>query len=1206
MFNAKRHFLSEGQKGLYFIQKLNPDSTIYNLPITISIDHIVNDEELYLIGEKLIRKYPVLRTVFKLDNQSNNLFQEVKPVANFFKKHTQELYKDESIKEELKKLLHHPLDLSNAAFCMHIVQDKENNKTYLLFVAHHIIIDGFSSILLFQEFAKLFQEYQGAKEEEDQVIEHNFIDYIDWERKYIKSEEGLKDLSYWRKKFENTVNRIELPYDSISDIKKTNKNISGGQEQITFSGEFVKDLKLKAKDYNINLFILLLAAFKILLYRLSNTTDSIMSIPTKGRRPLKKYGKSIGYYSNVMLSRTKIDGSQTVLDLIRQIKSNINSDIRHLKYPHSKLLSELKLTNGNAKTLFPVSFFYQNDYEKNDYQNIETFIDILPSSTSEYTLEVLELEDKLSIFLKYRKDLFLKNSIERHLSYFKQILTEITSKPETKIDNLIMLQEEEKNKLLFSFNSTTVDYPNKTCIHKLFDIQVEKTPNETAVLFDNEKITYEELKIQSEKLAIYLQNKGVKQSVLVGVFMDRSIEMVITIMAILKSGGAYVPLDPNYPEKRIRYIIEDGILNGNEKLLPKLVVIQDNYKEKIESYLKNEKIELVLFQDYLGTVQSNNGQVNNKEITTSGELQKKIDVLANHLINRGVISDSVVGLCVEQSLEMIISIRAIQKIGGRYVPINSNWDAKKIKDIIKNSIVTENGNQSNNIILFKQEEGEGIDILKKIEHNDITVIPFSENWNDNDWIKENNTLKELASSSDLAYIIYTSGSTGKPKGVMVDHSNVVNFLNAMKSEYPLTHKDCMISVTPISFDIHILELFLPLITGAKLTITSSDDAKLPSSLKKVIEEKQGTIMQATPVIWKMLLKSNWTPNRPFIALCGGEAMPPEIFKGLKSLTNVSSWNMYGPTETTVWSCTENLNTKKSKTIGTPIGNTQIYILEKDNLNLQPIGVPGEICIAGHGVSRGYLNRENLTKEKFIDNPYKEGKLYKTGDLGRWLNDGTIEFLGRIDQQIKIRGFRIELEEIEMILNKYPDIETSVVVLTVKKDVKYLVAYYLSENKTSINSLDIKNYLSEFLPEYMIPSFIRPINEMPLTPNGKIDRKALQLKKIEVKSTNRYIEAFSSIEKQLVTIWKEVLAIDKIGVQDNFMELGGNSILSMSLAEKIAKNMKKEVSVVDIFQYPTIQSFAKYLLDKNEQDIKEVSLKNKERRNKRREILNKLN
>jgi amino acid adenylation domain-containing protein len=650
------------------------------------------------------------------------------------------------------------------------------------------------------------------------------------------------------------------------------------------------------------------------------------------------------------------------------------------------------------------------------------------------------------------------------LGHFQTLLQGIVSDPDTGIADLPLLTEVERHQLLVEWNDTKRNYPQNQCIHQLFEQQVELTPDAIALIFENQKLTYRELNERANKVAHYLKTLGVKPEVLVGICMERSLEMVIGILAIAKAGGAYVPLDPTYPKERLAFMLADA------------------------------QVSVLLVQPHL------------------------VQELPPHQAQV---------VCIDSECQEFAA----------YSPEN----------------------------------------------------PTSE-----------------VTAENLAYVIYTSGSTGKPKGVQISHRAVVNFLMAMRQTPGLTEQDILLSVTTLSFDIAALEIYLPLTVGAQVVIVSRQEISDGIQLSKSLNSCGATVMQATPATWRMLLAVGWTGNQQLKILCGGEALDYTLAQQLQQ-RGKEVWNLYGPTETTIWSSVSQVNTQNKPqnniAIGSPIANTQFYILDQ-YCQLVPIGVVGELHIGGAGLARGYLNKPELTQQRFISSPFESGKyLYKTGDLARYRSDGSIEYLGRIDHQVKIRGFRIELGEIEAVLKQHPKIRETVVI--VREDIpknQRLVAYVIPHSEMTFSMQELRDYLKDKLPDYMVPSTFVELDTLPLTPNGKIDRRALPVPDEQRPDLKEVYEApKSEVERAIAKIWLEILRVEKVGVNDNFFDLGGNSLLMVQVNHKLREIMHCDISIVEMFQNPTIKYLAKYINISSKQTSVFESLNN--RIQKQREAVN---
>ena len=573
-----------------------------------------------------------------------------------------------------------------------------------------------------------------------------------------------------------------------------------------------------------------------------------------------------------------------------------------------------------------------------------------------------------------------------------------------------------------------------------------------------------------------------------------------------------------------------------------------------------------LFEEQANKTPNNVAVVFGMQKLTYKELNEKANSLAYYLRKNGIETNDLVGIMVNRSLEMIIGMLAVLKAGGAYIPIDPTYPKDRIEYMLKNS---------NSKLLLTQEHLHDITDFKNCVYIDLS--------NDSIYSLPNDNLNHTNTPEDLAYVIYTSGSTGLPKGVMLKQRNIVNFVYAIMKDFGFTYKDTIVSITTFSFDIFVLESLLPILNGLKTVITSEEEQTDIKMFNELCKKNNVTIFQTTPSrLQAMLAKENsfdFIKKLKYI-LIGGEPFPPALLKQLQGSSNARIYNMYGPTETAVWSSLKDLTNADKINIGKAISNTQLYILDKFN-NPLPVGVPGELFIAGDGVCKGYYNNLELTQKVFLNNPFVPNELmYKTGDLCMLLPNGEVEYLERVDNQIKIRGLRIELGEIESKILDYNGIEKVCVIKQTINNRDFISAYFTASKR--INPSSLKKYLSNYLPKYMIPSYFTVLEKFPYTPNGKIDKKALKLPE-EVLSNSReaeYIAPRTDLEKQFCAIWEQILNVSPIGITDNFFELGGDSILAMNLNLEL-KSITDSISYADIFKFPTIAELVKKSKSKDE-------------------------
>jgi amino acid adenylation domain-containing protein len=543
-------------------------------------------------------------------------------------------------------------------------------------------------------------------------------------------------------------------------------------------------------------------------------------------------------------------------------------------------------------------------------------------------------------------------------------------------------------------------------------------------------------------------------------------------------------------------------------------------------------------------------------------LNWRANQLAHHLKFLGAGPETLVAISMERSLEMVIALLGTLKAGAAYVPLDPSFPAERLRFMLEDSKAS--------LLLTRSTEKER---LGELPANVRTICL------DSDWrlISEerDDELPVQMTPENLAYVIYTSGSTGWPKGVQIPHRAVVNFLHSMQREPGLTSADTLLAVTSISFDIAGLEIFLPLATGARVVLASAEEIFDAARMKALIRNSRATVMQATPSFWQFLVEADWFGDRRIKVLCGGEALSRELADKLLERAG-EVWNLYGPTETTIWSAACKVMPGTSAiSIGHPIANTQIYLLDA-HLQPVPIGVPGELHIGGDGVARGYLNRPELTGEKFIEDPFGGARLYKTGDLARYRPDGSIECLGRNDFQVKLRGHRIDLGEIESVLRRFPNVCEAVVLLREdERGQKRLVAYLQRSSHPSPDAGMLQQFVKSKLPDYMMPSAFVVLDNFPLTPNGKINRKALPAPAVE-SSKSGFTPPRTPTEEALAKIWRELLGQSVIGIDDNFFETGGHSLLAMQMMARVRNEFQAELSLRNIFEAPTIAELAAIL------------------------------
>ncbi|WP_445243564.1 MULTISPECIES: amino acid adenylation domain-containing protein [unclassified Microcoleus] len=1041
---------SFAQQRLWFIDQLEPGNPFYNLPAAVLLKGRLNVVVLERSFKEIVRRHEALRTTFttvdgqpvQVVGQQFNFGLQVLDLQKLAKTEREEKVKQLAAEEASK-----PFDLTKGPLLRASLLQLEAEEYVLLLTLHHIIFDGWSIGVFLQELAALYEAFLMAKPSPLPELSIQYADFAIWQREWLAGD-SLRDsfasrlqtqLNYWKKQLSGAPPLLELPADRPRPPAQTYR---GAKESFLIPKTLTEALKKLSRQENVTLFMTLLAAFKTLLYRYTGQADIPVGSPIANRNRAEIQGL-IGFFVNTLVLRTDLSGALTFRQLLDRIRKVSLEAYAHQDLPFEKLVEELQPDrNLSYNPLFQVAFVLQTApvaAESIAGLNL-TLLDVDNQTAKvDLTLYLEEKQEEIYGQFEYSTDLFDAATINRMAGHFITLLGGIAANPERRIEELPLLGEKERHQLLVEWNDTRADYSSDPCIHQLFEAQVERTPDAIAVVFEDQKLTYRELNERANQLAHYLQKLGVKPEVLVGICVERSLEMAIGILGILKAGGAYVPLDPGYPPERLAFMLKDA--------------------------------------------------------------QTPVLLTQKHLVEK------------------------LPFAGTSAICLDADWQA----------------------------------IARQSEEN-LTVAVTAEN---------------------LAYVIYTSGSTGKPKGAANTHRGICNRLLWMQDAYELTASDRVLQKTPFSFDVSVWELFWPLLTGARLIIARPEGHREGFYLVELIARQQITTLHFVPSMLQLFLEEPGLDSCHCLkrVITSGEALSFELQERFFNRLNAELHNLYGPTEAAVdvsfWACTRQ-RYPGIVPIGRPIANTQLYILDR-YLQPLPIGVPGELHIGGAGLARGYLNRPELTAEKFIPNPFSnspDARLYKTGDRARYLPDGNIEYLGRIDSQVKIRGYRIELGEIEETLRQHSAVRDAVAIARDDgSGNKRLVAYVVLNQNQLPSISNLRGYLQEKLPEYMVPAAFVMLESLPLTPNGKVDGKALPAPDRDRPELEEAFAAPSTaIEKILAEIWAQVLGLEQVGIDDNFFELGGDSILSIQVISK-ANQAGLRLTPKQLFQHQTIAQLA---------------------------------
>ncbi len=1047
--------LSYAQQRLWFLEQLKPDTCVNNIPVAFYLKGSLNVAALEQSLAEIVRRHEVLRTTFQMVD--GRAVQVISPDLTLtllvidlqeFTETEREVEAQRLTVEEAQQ----PFNLATGPLLRVKLLRLAKEEYVFMVTMHHIVSDGWSLNVLFQELTVLYTAFSNNKPSPLCDLSIQYADFAVWQSEWMSGNILETQLSYWKQQLNASTPVLELPTDKARTPVQT---YQGAKQFLKLPKNLSDSLKTLSQQEGVTLFMTLLAAFKILLYRYTSQEDIIVGSAIAGRNRSETKGL-IGCFVNTLAFRTDLRDNPSFRKFLTQVREVAINAYSHQDLPFEKLVKELQIERDLSRTpLFQVMFALQ----KTVMQSLElSGLTLIPlevhNGTAQFdlTLELEETSKGISGWFEYNTDLFHAATIARMVNHFQTLLEGIVANPHQRLLDLPLLTELERDRLLVEWNHTQTNYPRETCIHQLFEAQVERTPDAVAVVFSEQQLTYRELNVRANKVAHYLQTLGVGPEVLVGICVERSLLMMVGLLGILKAGGAYVPLDPQLPQERL-------VLMLNDSQLPILLTTQN-----LVAQLPEHEVRLV---------------------------------------------------CLDTDFR--------------------------------------------SIALESQD-------------NPISGVK----------------------SDNLAYVIYTSGSTGQPKGVEISHQSATNFLNSMQQQPGLTAADILLAVTTISFDIAVLELYLPLIVGAKVVLVSREVASDGTQLLAQLVKSGATVMQATPATWRLLLASGWSDTPRLKILCGGEALPQELANQLLE-KSTCVWNLYGPTETTVWSTVYKVEADRTKdttsSIGRPIANTQIYLLDT-HLQPVPIGVAGELHIGGAGLARGYLHRIELTQQKFIPNPFfksdeleenssiqnsKFHRLYKTGDLARYLPDGNIEYLGRMDHQVKIRGFRIELGEVESALAQHPNVQQTVV--TAREDSpgnQRLVAYIVPHQQPSPTIDQLRRFLKQQLPSSMVPTAFVMLEAIPKTPNGKVDRRALPVPELSREHSATFAIARTPIEEMLALIWADVLGVELVGVLDNFFSLGGHSLLATQVISRVRTTMSVELPLRSLFEAPTIADLAQYI------------------------------
>ncbi|MBE8597849.1 non-ribosomal peptide synthetase [Xenorhabdus sp. BG5] len=1050
--------LSWAQQRLWFLAQLDPAAqTAYHISGGLRLKGQLNLNALQAALDRIVARHEILRTTIKMEEGIAR--QMIADTERGFKLTIKDLSrlteteKQAAIDAAAQFETNHPFDFALEPLIRGQLLKLTNNEHVLLLTQHHMISDGWSLNILIYEFTTLYRTFIQGQDDPLPALTIQYADYALWQRQWLQGEVLEKQVSFWREALQDAPALLELPTDRP---RPAVQSYHGDQVAFTLSPALSDGLKALSQRHSSTLFMTLLAAWSILLARISGQHDIVIGTPIANRQH-RELEPLIGFFANTLALRVKLADNPTVSTLLAQVKAHALAAYVHQDLPFEQLVEALQPPRSlSYSPIFQVMLALDNTPIQQSLELPGLVLDELPlarrSTHFDLSLSMNDTNNGLVGELEYASDLFDRASIERLTSYLQTLLAAMVADDSLRIQDLPLLQPQQRKQLLVDFNHTAQAYPQDRLIHQLFEQQAKQTPDAIALVFGDSQLSYAELNRHANQLAHHLIASGVRPDDRIAICADRSLDLIIGMYGILKAGAGYIPLDPEYPTERLVYQLSDS--------QPAWLLTQHH----LQTRLPTQGIPTLLLDD----------------------------------------------------------------------------------------------------------DGHRNAVAQQPAHNpDVHQMGLQPH--------------------HLAYIIYTSGSTGKPKGVMLEHRNVVNFIHAQRQTSQPQLGDRILQFATVAFDTSVSDIFPTLASGATLVLRPPHIRIPDITFVTFLREQKITIMDMPTAFWHhwvqemMAGRSGFSPYLHTLIVGGEKAEYRHLMNWLSHPeTQSCRWiNSYGPTETTVIATTLKLDNQNPPhldgviPIGYPLPNTRIYILDTHGQPV-PIGVSGEIHIGGAGVARGYLNQPDLTTEKFIPDPFGEqtdARMYKTGDLGRWLPNGAIEYLGRNDFQVKLRGFRIELGEIETRLAACEGVSDAVVIARAEENGdKRLIAYLIPQSGITLNPAYLREQLSTSLMEHMLPSTFVMLDAFPLTANGKLDRKALPAPDRSAVVSREYEAPQGDTEQILATVWQSLLSLEQVGRHDNFFELGGHSLLVVNLIEELRQH-DLFLDVSTVFSAPTLAAMS---------------------------------
>jgi amino acid adenylation domain-containing protein len=1032
---------SFGQERLWFVEQLTGGKAVYNLPLARRLRGKIDEDALERSLQTIVGRHAALRTSFEAEDGRP---QQVVARHVVLTLDRRDLRLEDDPESEAQRLTDEaasvPFDLERPPLARASLFRVADEDYVLLLVFHHIVCDGWSHVVVFEELGALYRAEATGEASELPQPRIQYDAYASHQQADPDSEALEEKVAHWTERLEGMPMALDLATDRP---RPAVPSYEGATHRTPLS--HADAIRAFSRSAGATPFATLLSVFDLLLFRYTGQETIAVGATTSGRGR-SELDDAVGLFANTVVLRSDLRDDLTFTEFVRKTRDVVLDALAYQDAPFERLVAELQPDRDQARHPIFQVFFAQVPDAPLDLPGVEPYAVSPSTARFDLTLWVEEQGEEIELVWEYATDLFHPSTIERFERHFLQLLESALTDPEQRLGAIPMIGDIERRELIERWAGDGFEYPVE-CLHRLFEAHAARAPDRPAVTCEGATITYGALNEQANRLARYLRTLGVGDETLVALCFERSIEMVVAILAVLKAGGAYVPLDPDYPLERLAFVVEDT------------------------------RAPVILTQQ--------------------------------PLLDRLSVGDAAI-VCLDSDEPRYANERA-------------------------------------------------------------------------------DDLEPLATPASLAYVIYTSGSTGKPKGVQVEHRNVARLFTATDEWFGFDDSDTWLLFHSYAFDFSVWELWGALLYGGRLAIAPRWTTRSPQALATLLAEEQVTVFNATPSLFVSAL-DELLLARAELALryvvFGGEALQP---------TALAPWyakmaedapllvNMYGITETTVHVTYRPLRAEdahdNASPIGGPIPDLQIQLLDA-NLEPVPVGVAGELFVGGPGVARGYLNRSELTAERFLANPFGTGRLYRSGDLARARANGSLEFLGRIDDQVKVRGFRIELGEVQAVLNEHDGIaESAVVAFEAAPGDTRLAAFVVPAGaeaapaKAEALRTSVWSFLEERLPGFMVPASLTVLENLPLTQNGKINRKALPVPTWEREDREAFVAPRSDTERVIAEIWQDILAVEEVGVHDNFFNLGGHSLLAARVLTQARKRLDVKLSVSALFEHPTVASLA---------------------------------